>query len=73
MLEIVKLLQLCTNLVLVKGILFWETLKKVTKSPKGGGGSAPEIKKSTIQNVNFMKGSNIAKISFNFNYNLVES
>ena len=54
MLEIVKLLQLCTNLVLVKGILFWETLKKVTKSPKGGGGSAPEIKKSTIQNVNFL-------------------
>ena len=31
-----------------------ENVPKSGKSPKGGEGSAPEIKKSTIQNVDFL-------------------
>ena len=40
-------------------------LKKSGKSPKGGG-SAPEIKKSTIQNVDFLIRGGEAIFSFFF-------
>ena len=47
---------------------FREALKKKVpksgKSPKGGRGSAPEIKKSTIQNVDFFIRGGEAIFSF---------